>query len=111
MGSGPALSAGRGDLVGRVIAVRHGGGLAGARVRVSPGDRTAIADSTGTFAIRGLRQGRYLVRVSAPITAYPDFVEDSVSVGFDGLRILAALTAHTGDIVCVSSPRKPSNIR
>jgi hypothetical protein len=38
-------------------------------------------------------------------------VADSVTLGFDGLRIIAALARHTGDIACTMPVRKPSNER
>jgi hypothetical protein len=110
-GSGPAATAGRGDLVGRVIGARDGEGLAGAHVRVMPEFRLTTTDSTGRFAIRGLPQGRYQVTVFAPPGSSAMAVYDSVTVGFDGLRVVAVLSAHTGDIVCVSTPRQPSNER
>ena len=104
-GSGPSTPAGRGDLVGRVIAVRDGGGLAGAHIRVSPGDQITMTDSAGRFAIRGLRQGRYLLTVVAPFSSGARSVRDSITVGFDGLRIVASLSSHTGDIVCTGQSR------
>ena len=38
-------------------------------------------------------------------------VADSVTLGFDGLRIVAALARYTGDIVCTMPVRQPSNER
>ena len=105
-GTGPATPAGRGDLVGRVISARDGDGLADAHVRVMPGLRIATTDSAGRFAFRALPQGRYEVTVFGR----GDAVKDSVTVGLDGLRVVAVLSSHTGDIVCTSL-RQPSNER
>jgi hypothetical protein len=110
-GSGPAAAAGPGDLVGRVLGARNGEGLVGAHVRVMPGMRLTLTDSTGRFAFRSLPQGRYHVTVFAPPGSSATSVNDSVTVGFDGLRMIAVLSAHTGDIVCVGIPRQPSNER
>ena len=58
--------------------------------------------------IRSLRQGRYELRVGAL-----GFMEaiDSITLGFDGVRALAALTTYRGDIVCTMRARKPSHER
>jgi hypothetical protein len=110
-GIGPATPAGGGDLVGRVFALRDGTPVVGARVHVAPGARGAVTDSAGRFAIRGLVQGRYYVRVSPPLTMGTSSAEDSVTVGFDGLRVIAALAGYRGDIVCTGHARQPSNER
>jgi hypothetical protein len=110
-GNGPSTSAGGGDLVGRVIAVRDGEGMAGARVRVLPGMRLAATDSAGRFAIHGLPQGRYFVTVVAPPRSGAASISDSVTIGFDGLRLVASLSSPTGDIVCTTPARQPSNER
>ena len=102
-GIGPATPANGGDLVGRVIAARDGEGMPGARVVVRPANRVAITDSGGRFAIRALKQGRYLITVLSSLESGARSASDSVTVGFDGLRIVAALSTHRGDIVCTSS--------
>jgi hypothetical protein len=70
-----------------------------------------FSDSAGRFAFRGLTQGRYLLRVGPPLTIGAASAVDSVTVGFDGLRVIASLAGYAGDIVCVGIPRQPSNER
>ncbi len=77
-------------------------------VRLDPGDHLIHADSTGRFAFGPLPQGRYRVNVMSWTTGS---AADSVTLGFDGLRIVAALSGHTGDIVCIMPARKPPNER
>jgi len=96
------------ELFVQVVAVRELQPIAHARVFWSPGDRYLLTDSTGTVHIRSLRQGRYQLRVGAI-----GFMEatDSITLGFDGLRVVAVLTSVPfGDVVC-TSVRKPSNVR
>jgi Carboxypeptidase regulatory-like domain len=94
-----------------VIGARDGEGLPDSHVRVMPEFRLTTTDSTGRFAFRGLPQGRYQVAVFAPPGSSAISIYVSVTVGFDGLRVVAVLSAHTGDIVCISTPRQPSDER
>jgi len=110
-GTGAGTFAGRGDLVGRVFAVRDGAPVVGAVVRISPHAHLVFTDSAGRFAIRGLPQGRYLLRIGPPLTMGAASAEDSVTIGFDGLRINASLAGYRGDIVCTGPSRQPSNER
>jgi hypothetical protein len=107
-GQGPATPVGRDVVVGRVFAVRSGEPVADARVRLDPGSRFAAADSTGRFAFPAVPQGRYRLTV---MSFQSGSVSDSVTIGFDGLRVVAALSNYRGDIICVGPPRKPSNER
>jgi hypothetical protein len=96
-GRGPATRVPRNAIVGRVVAVRDGEPVVGARIRLDPGDHFTQTDSGGRFAFPPLPQGRYRVNV---MSLEAGSVADSVTVGFDGLRIVAALTTYRGDIVC-----------
>lgn len=98
----------RDELFVRVVSVRTGEPIPKARILWNPGARWVLTDSTGTVQIRSLRQGRYELRVGAL-----GFMEaaDSITLGFDGVRVLAALTTYRGDIGCTLPPRKPSNER
>jgi len=107
-GVGPATPAGRDVIVGRVFAVRNGEPMAEARIRLDPGSRFAVSDSNGRFAFPAVPQGRYHVTV---MSLGRGSVSDSVTLGFDGLRMVAALATYRGDIVCTVPSRKPSNGR
>jgi hypothetical protein len=65
-----------------------------------------VTDTAGRFAVGSLPQGRYELTVFGRGGA----VKDSVTGGFDGLRVVAVLSTHRGDIVCTSR-RQPSNER
>ena len=108
-GSGPATRVERDAVVGRVIAVRTGDPIGQAYVRLDPGGHFARSDSSGRFAFPPLPQGRYRVTVYAGIGG--GSVSDSVMLGFDGLRLVAAIATHTGDIGCSPPERKPPNDR
>ena len=60
------------------------------------------------FAFPPLPQGRYRVTVMSWTRGS---AADSVTLGFDGLRIIAALARYTGDIGCTMPVRPPSNER
>jgi hypothetical protein len=99
----------RNELLVRVISVQTGRPMAGARLSLSPGEHWALTDSTGVAEVQSLRQGRYQLRVGAP-GVMP--VIDSITVGFDGLRVLVAVTfLQAGDFGCPAPVRKPSNER
>ena len=95
-GRGPATPVGRDGVAGRVIAVRNGEPVLGATVILDPLPRSVKSDSSGRFAFPAVPQGRYRLRIHSSA----GFVSDSVTVGFDGLRVLAALTTHRGDLIC-----------
>ena len=107
-GQGPSTSVARDAVVGRVIAVRNGEPVTDAVIRLDPGDHLAHVDSGGRFAFRPLPQGRYRVSVMSWTRGS---AVDSVTLGFDGLRIVASLAAPTGDIGCTLPMRQPSNER
>lgn len=104
--SGPPKSSlswqsGRGDftLRGRVVSVRDGRPRADATVWLRPGGREARTDGAGTFELRRLRGGRYEVEVRA--TGGVPAV-DSITVGDDGVDVLAAIADYTiGLMTCV----------
>ena len=104
-GAGPLA---RDELLVRVVSVHTGKPIANARVLWNPGARWALTDSTGAVSIRALKQGHYELRVVAL-----GFISatDSITLGFDGVRVVAALAFHRGDIVCLGLPRQPSNER
>lgn len=106
--SEPAAPLARDELFVRVVSARTGQPIPKARVLWNPGGRWVLTDSTGTVHIRSVKQGRYELRVGAL-----GFMEatDSITLGFDGLRVLAALTTYRGDIICTMPARKPSNGR
>jgi len=99
-------------LKGRVIGLRDLRPVTSGVVRLEPGTFTASLDSSGAFQFSQIRPGRYLIRVQG----YPYLeAKDSITVGQDGLFVLAAMAARTPDImlVCPSRvpARKPSNER
>jgi Carboxypeptidase regulatory-like domain len=107
-GQGPATPVGRDVIVGRVFAVRNGEPVADARIRLDPGSRFAVSDGNGRFAFPALPQGRYRMTV---MSIRNGSVSDSVTLGFDGLRVVATLSTYRGDIVCTGPAPKPSNGR
>lgn len=107
-GQGPSIPVLRDAIVGRVISVRNGEPATDAVIRLDPGDHLTHVDSTGRFAFRPLPQGRYRVNVMSWTSGS---AADSVTLGFDGLRIVAALARYTGDIVCIAPMRQPSKER
>jgi hypothetical protein len=107
-GQDPSTAVLRDAIVGRVISVGNGEPVTDAVIRLDPGDHLVRVDSTGRFAFPPLPQGRYRVNVMSSTSGS---AADSVTLGFDGLRIVAALARYTGDIVCEMPVRKPSNER
>lgn len=107
-GQGPSTTVLRDAIVGRVFSVRNGEPVTDAVVRLDPGDHLIRVDSTGRFAFGPLPEGRYRVNVMSWTSGS---AADSVTLGFDGLRILAALAQYTGDIACTMPARQPSSPR
>jgi len=107
-GQGPATPVPRDAIVGRVISVRNGEPVVDAVIRLDPGNHFARADSTGRFTFPPLPQGRYRVNVMSWTSGS---AADSVTLGFDGLRIVAALSRYAGDLICIVPTRQPSNER
>jgi hypothetical protein len=101
--AGDYAALGRDELAGRVVWVRGGLAVANARILVSPNTRYVLSDSAGRFSMRGLPQGRYLVRIGALGSLE---AADSITLGFDGIQIVAALAQYRGDISC-TGPAKP----
>jgi hypothetical protein len=80
-------------------------------VTVTPGNHTTRSDSAGVFQFLGLRTGRYFLSIHA--IGY-SAVADSVTLGFDGLYVFAAIARPVvGDLVCIvpTPVRQPSNER
>jgi hypothetical protein len=102
----------RDTLKGRVVRVRDLGPVTFGVVRLEPGNAYAVLDSAGSFRFSRVHPGRYFVRVQAG--GYPE-ATDSITVGQDGLFILASVGAYRGDIVITcpqpAASRKPSNQR
>lgn len=107
-GVGRAEPVSRDEIVVRVVSVRSGQPIPNARVLWNPGGRWVLTDSSGIAHIRSSRQGRYQLRVAA--LGFGE-VADSLTLGFDGLRVVAALTTYRGDILCTPQSRRPSNER
>ena len=107
-GQGPSTAVPRDAIAGRVISVRSGEPVTDAVIRLDLGDRLVHVDSPGRFAFPPLPQGRYRVTVMSWTSGS---AADSVTLGFDGLRIVAALARYTGDIGCMMPVRRPSNER
>jgi hypothetical protein len=87
-------------LLGRIVQIRNSAPIRQALVRVDPGGRVAQPDTNAYFRFLGLRDGRYVVRVLA--LGYVSLA-DSITLGQDGLYLVAALARPTGDIVCTPS--------
>jgi hypothetical protein len=103
----PDSSSAPNEFRGLVISARDGKPLADAYVSAAPSSKVARSDSAGRFRIEGLSPGRYYVRVR-----YFGLLEaaDSVTLGVDGLRLLAVL-AHQllGDLFCELPSRPPGS--
>jgi hypothetical protein len=86
------------DVLGRVVDAATGTPLDFANVQVEPGGRVFTTDSSGSFRVPNLPQGRYDIRVRHP--RY-DGVHDSITHAIGGLRLYAALARNRGmDQVC-----------
>jgi hypothetical protein len=96
-----------GELRGRVVAVGSGAPLAHALVRLEPGDHGATSDSGGVFHLSNVPGGRYHLRV---LHIGLPAAETWVTVGEEGLTVLAALPLPPGDLVaCLRpAPRPPA---
>lgn len=70
---------------------------------LDPGSLHATPNSAGRFALSGVPQGRYFLRVRA--IGYAS-VADSITVGTDGLVVLAVIAEPPGDIEigCTARP-------
>jgi hypothetical protein len=83
---------------GRVVSVHDGVPFEHALVRLTPGRHSVQTDRGGSFRLAGLQGGRYYLEVLAVGKVK---AADSVTVGDDGLYVLAAIASYTGDISCV----------
>jgi hypothetical protein len=91
-------------MAGLVVSVQSGAPLAHAYVTVEPGRRAFSTDSAGRFQVPALPNGRYFVRVR--FVGHEE-AHDSVTYGYGGLRLVAALAHGMGivDIVCTAAAR------
>lgn len=58
------LTGHEGKVTGMVTDLKTGKGIQGAKVKVAPGDYTAVTDSVGKYMIQGIPAGNYTVSVS-----------------------------------------------
>lgn len=87
-----------GEVAGRVLSVDDAKPIANAVISLTPGGRSVESDSAGRFDLLGVTQGRYLLQV---VASGSNGVADSVTVGFDGIRIVAVLGFYVpADIAC-----------
>jgi Carboxypeptidase regulatory-like domain len=97
-----ALENGHGgsSLLGRVAQIANTAPIRQALVRVEPGGHVAQPDDNGFFRFIGIGTGRYIVRVQA--LGY-ESVADSITIGQDGLNIIAAMARFSGETKCTPS--------
>ncbi len=100
-----------GGLSGHVLRVADLQPIRSAGIRLEPGGRLVLSDSLGRFQFTDVPNGRYLLRVMA--IGYPA-LNDSITLGADGLVVAAILARPPGDIG-ISCPdtslRRPPNER
>jgi len=102
-----------GGLIGHILRLRDLQPIQRAYVTLEPGGFGASSDTVGRFQFTGAPNGRYLLRVRAIGHAA---VTDSITLGADGLVVLAVLSEPLGDfgITCPTPPapsRRPPNER
>lgn len=100
-----------GGLFGRVLGVANLQPIRSAGIRLEPGGQLVLSDSLGLFQFTNIPNGQYLLRVMA--IGYP-VLADSITLGADGLVVVAILARPPGDIG-ISCPdtslRRPPNVR
>jgi hypothetical protein len=96
-----------GSLVGRVLRLRNQQPIRSAAVTLEPGGLRTVSDSLGKFQFAGAPNGRYLLRVRALGNGE---VKDSVTLGADGLVVLAVLADSPPDFG-ISCPTPPAPTR
>ena len=82
---------------GRVVATGDGAPISSALVSLRPGQQFVRTDSAGRFQLSSVKAGRYFLEVM-----YMGRLRaaDSVTIGDDGLSVLAALASVAPDVVC-----------
>lgn len=90
-----ARSSSGGSVIGHVVLLHNLQPVPSARVTLEPGAFLTMTDRAGRFQLGGAPNGRYLIRVRA---LGRGTVADSVTLGADGLVVLAALAQPAGDI-------------
>lgn len=89
---------------GRVVGLPGGAALPSVGVRLNAGRLITSTDKSGFFEFPRLPAGRYLLEV-LPLGRIP--AADSVTVGDNGLEVVAVVASYTGDIVCI----RPASVR
>ena len=102
-----------GGVFGHILRLRDRSPITTAFITLEPGAFQAYADNAGSFEIHGAPNGRYLLRIQATGAVT---VADSITLGADGLVVLAVVAYPPGDIgiTCPvrSAPvRRPPNGR
>ena len=97
-----------GGVAGQIILLRDRRPVPFASVTLEPGAWRAVSDSAGHFQLTGPPNGRYLLRIRA--IGRPT-VADSITLGADGLTVLAVLAQPPGDIgvSCSNRSRRSPN--
>jgi len=96
-----------GGISGHILRLRDRSPIATAFITLEPGGFHAYADNAGSFEIRAAPNGRYLLRIQATGAVT---VADSVTLGADGLVVLAVIAYPPGDIG-ISCPARPASVR
>ena len=97
-----------GGIVGRIVRLRDLQPIRSGLVNLEPGTARTLTDSAGHFEINRVPNGRYLLRVRA--LGFPQLT-DSITLGADGLVVLAALSEPRGDIAITCPTRSPPSRR
>jgi hypothetical protein len=111
----------RNTLRGRVVSARTSDPLPGATVRLFPGGVAdwpdsaialqrsgayrAVADTAGAFKISEIAGGPYMLVVSASGLRH---LRDTVTIGTDGLTLVAVLSGYPRDKICIVEGRPPA---
>ena len=102
-----------GGVFGRVLVLRDSRPVTYGLITLEPGSHRASLDSAGRFEIKGAPNGRYVLRIRA--LGFPTLA-DSITLGADGLVVLAVMAQPPGDIAITcparsAQPRRPPNGR
>ena len=102
-----------GGIFGHILRLRDRTPITSAFITLEPGAFLGYADNAGAFEIHGVPNGRYLLRIQATGAVT---VADSLTLGADGLVVLAVIAYPPGDIgiscpVRSAPARRPPNDR